>query len=177
MGVRGNRTHSASKSFSPMRGNHSSETWCATFTPLTLCSGYGIRIRVTRMKIWDPRPLDEPTILFIPTTSSVHYYLPKEYPYCILTPNYSYGSGILLRGKGSNLRPSGYEPDELPLLYPAIYLCHHKPTAISRSISTSVSFSLMLDILTYSADISLPIQFLLRSIDTFAVVPLPIKGS
>jgi hypothetical protein len=38
LGVRGNRTHSASKSFSPMRGNHSSETWCATFTPLTLCS-------------------------------------------------------------------------------------------------------------------------------------------
>ena len=25
-----------------------------------------------------------------------------------------------LREKGSNLRPSGYEPDELPLLYPAI---------------------------------------------------------
>ena len=23
----------------------------------------------------------------------------------------------MLRGKGSNLRPSGYEPDELPLLY------------------------------------------------------------
>ncbi len=27
----------------------------------------------------------------------------------------------LLRGKGSNLRPSGYEPDELPLLYLAMY--------------------------------------------------------
>ena len=26
-----------------------------------------------------------------------------------------------LRGKGSNLRPSGYEPDELPLLYLAMY--------------------------------------------------------
>jgi hypothetical protein len=25
----------------------------------------------------------------------------------------------LLRGKDSNLRPSGYEPDELPLLHPA----------------------------------------------------------
>ena len=24
------------------------------------------------------------------------------------------------RGEGSNLRPPGYEPDELPLLYPAI---------------------------------------------------------
>jgi hypothetical protein len=32
---------------------------------VTFSSGYGIRIRVTRMKIWDPRPLDEPTILFI----------------------------------------------------------------------------------------------------------------
>ncbi len=27
---------------------------------------------------------------------------------------------IKLRGQGSNLRPSGYEPDELPLLYRAI---------------------------------------------------------
>jgi hypothetical protein len=27
----------------------------------------------------------------------------------------------MLRGKGSNLRPSGYEPDELPLLYLAMY--------------------------------------------------------
>ena len=26
----------------------------------------------------------------------------------------------LLRGRDSNPRPSGYEPDELPLLYPAI---------------------------------------------------------
>jgi hypothetical protein len=32
------------------------------------------------------------------------------------------GSGItMLRGKGSNLRPSGYEPDELPLLYLAMF--------------------------------------------------------
>ncbi len=32
------------------------------------------------------------------------------------------GSGMTsnwLRGKDSNLRPSGYEPDELPLLHPA----------------------------------------------------------
>jgi hypothetical protein len=28
---------------------------------------------------------------------------------------------FLLRGKGSNLRPSGYEPDELPLLYLAMF--------------------------------------------------------
>jgi hypothetical protein len=28
--------------------------------------------------------------------------------------------GLLLRGKDSNLRPSGYEPDELPLLHPAM---------------------------------------------------------
>ena len=28
--------------------------------------------------------------------------------------------GRLLRREGSNLRPSGYEPDELPLLYFAI---------------------------------------------------------
>jgi hypothetical protein len=27
---------------------------------------------------------------------------------------------VLLRREGSNLRPSGYEPDELPLLYFAI---------------------------------------------------------
>ncbi len=26
-----------------------------------------------------------------------------------------------LRGQDSNLRPSGYEPDELPLLHPAFY--------------------------------------------------------
>ena len=26
-----------------------------------------------------------------------------------------------LRGQDSNLRPSGYEPDELPLLHPAIF--------------------------------------------------------
>ena len=31
------------------------------------------------------------------------------------------GSGMMLRGKGSNLRPSGYEPDELPLLYLAMF--------------------------------------------------------
>ena len=29
-------------------------------------------------------------------------------------------SGILLRWQDSNLRPSGYEPDELPLLHTAI---------------------------------------------------------
>jgi hypothetical protein len=29
--------------------------------------------------------------------------------------------GILLRREGSNLRPSGYEPDELPLLYFAMW--------------------------------------------------------
>ena len=29
---------------------------------------------------------------------------------------------MLLRREGSNLRPSGYEPDELPLLYFAIWL-------------------------------------------------------
>jgi len=28
---------------------------------------------------------------------------------------------ITLRGEGSNFRPSGYEPDELPLLYLAIW--------------------------------------------------------
>ena len=30
------------------------------------------------------------------------------------------GSLVVLRREGSNLRPSGYEPDELPLLYFAI---------------------------------------------------------
>ncbi len=30
---------------------------------------------------------------------------------------------LLLRREGSNLRPSGYEPDELPLLYFAILRC------------------------------------------------------
>ena len=29
---------------------------------------------------------------------------------------------VLLRRAGSNHRPSGYEPDELPLLYSAIYI-------------------------------------------------------
>ncbi len=29
-------------------------------------------------------------------------------------------SPTMLRGLGSNERPSGYEPDELPLLYPAM---------------------------------------------------------
>ena len=28
---------------------------------------------------------------------------------------------LLLRGKGLNLRPLGYEPSELPLLHPVIY--------------------------------------------------------
>jgi hypothetical protein len=33
------------------------------------------------------------------------------------------GQGLPLRSRGqdSNLRPSGYEPDELPLLYPATH--------------------------------------------------------
>jgi hypothetical protein len=30
----------------------------------------------------------------------------------------------LLRREGSNLRPSGYEPDELPLLYFAIWIAN-----------------------------------------------------
>ena len=33
----------------------------------------------------------------------------------------TYLFGRLLQEKDSNFRPSGYEPDELPLLYPAIY--------------------------------------------------------
>lgn len=33
----------------------------------------------------------------------------------------TYPFGRLLQEKDSNFRPSGYEPDELPLLYPAIY--------------------------------------------------------
>ena len=35
-----------------------------------------------------------------------------------------HGSG--LRGPDSNQRPSGYEPDELPLLYPAIFALSRK---------------------------------------------------
>ncbi len=31
------------------------------------------------------------------------------------------GTFLLLRREGSNLRPSGYEPDELPLLYFAMW--------------------------------------------------------
>jgi hypothetical protein len=31
-------------------------------------------------------------------------------------------SGLVLRSQGSNLGPSGYEPDELPLLYFAIWV-------------------------------------------------------
>ena len=76
--------------------------------------------------------------------------------------------------------PLAYETSELTTAprRNIFYLCYHKPTSLfSCSILTSVSCNLMLDILTYSADSSLPIQFLFRSIDTFAVVPLPIKGS
>ena len=36
---------------------------------------------------------------------------------------------ILLRRKESNQRPSGYEPDELPLLYSAIYIFLSKSPA------------------------------------------------
>ena len=32
-----------------------------------------------------------------------------------------FGSQLWLREEDSNFRPSGYEPDELPLLHPAIY--------------------------------------------------------
>lgn len=36
-------------------------------------------------------------------------------------------SFFLWRGQESNLRPPGYEPDELPLLYPAMfYVCKGK---------------------------------------------------
>ena len=35
-------------------------------------------------------------------------------------PRWAWLSEFLLRREGSNLRPSGYEPDELPLLYFAI---------------------------------------------------------
>ena len=43
-----------------------------------------------------------------PTLRSINEKSPKK------------GLLILLRREGSNLRPSGYEPDELPLLYLAI---------------------------------------------------------
>src|ERR1041385_6286198 len=51
---------------------------------------------------------------------------PVDAPPCLTerkNPGWS-GPGVLeemrlLRGKDSNLRPSGYEPDELPLLHPA----------------------------------------------------------
>ena len=51
----------------------------------------------------------------------------------------------LLREKDSNLRPSGYEPDELPLLHPAIVILTrylvpkktwiHRMTRLARSAS------------------------------------------
>ncbi len=37
-------------------------------------------------------------------------------------PTYKRGFYLLLRRQGSNLRPSGYEPDELPLLYLALQI-------------------------------------------------------
>ena len=36
---------------------------------------------------------------------------------------------LLLREEESNLRPQGYEPCELPLLYPAIYKKENLPTS------------------------------------------------
>ena len=44
-----------------------------------------------------------------------------------------------LRGQGSNLRPPGYEPDELPLLYPAILDC--KGTTFFRKCKNNRIFA------------------------------------
>ena len=35
---------------------------------------------------------------------------------------YLRSTSILLREEDSNLRPSGYEPEKLPLLYPAMFV-------------------------------------------------------
>jgi hypothetical protein len=42
--------------------------------------------------------------------------------------------GPLLREKDSNLRPSGYEPDELPLLHPAMFILTLQRAAKKSSI-------------------------------------------
>ena len=46
-----------------------------------------------------------------------------------------------LRGKDLNLRPPGYEPDELPLLYPAIQQCKTIMNGGGRGIRTPAPVS------------------------------------
>ena len=43
-----------------------------------------------------------------------------ELSFIIYLKNKAWKSGLLLRREGSNFWPSGYEPDELPLLYFAV---------------------------------------------------------
>ncbi len=46
--------------------------------------------------------------------------------------------GLMLRREGSNLRPSGYEPDELPLLYFAMWRANlRSPGVLSKVILCS----------------------------------------
>ena len=59
----------------------------------------------------------------------------------------------LLRREGSNLRPSGYEPDELPLLYFAMWT--DKFTIVMTTIQTNIHFLSLADEVIFSAGFSI----------------------
>lgn len=55
----------------------------------------------------------------------IKYNIQSETPWAGFEPTSRFRHGHLLRGRDSNPRPSGYEPAELPLLYPAIKWVFH----------------------------------------------------